>query len=86
VKGVSNLSTPDVFVGIMSSGGGGFGDPLERSVARVAEDLSDGKVSPEMAAEVYGIVIASDGSPDVAATDARRAGIRQERLQKAGLA
>ncbi len=86
VKGVSSLPNPDVFVGVMSSGGGGFGDPLERSLGLVAADLAEGKVSPAMATDVYGAVLGGDGSPDADASAARRKEIRQERRRKAGVA
>ena len=40
-----------------SAGGGGFGDPLERTPEEVLEDVIDGYVSIERAAEDYGVVI-----------------------------
>ncbi|MDO5052238.1 MAG: hydantoinase B/oxoprolinase family protein [Pseudoclavibacter sp.] len=40
-----------------SAGGGGFGDPLEREREAVLEDVIDGYVSLERAAEDYGVVI-----------------------------
>src|SRR5262245_32523306 len=58
-----------------SSGGGGFGDPLERDPARVAADVSEGYVTPAAALATYGVVL-SDGAPDPAATAARRAELR----------
>lgn len=41
-------------IAIRSPGGGGFGDPLERTREKVAEDLRLGYVSPEQAALLYG--------------------------------
>jgi N-methylhydantoinase B len=41
-------------VTIETSGGGGFGDPKRRAPARLARDLSEGLVTPEKAAELYG--------------------------------
>jgi N-methylhydantoinase B len=61
-----------------SSGGGGFGDPLERDPARVAADVSEGYVTPAAAHATYGVVL-HDGAPDPAATAARRAELRAER-------
>jgi N-methylhydantoinase B len=43
-----------------SGGGGGFGDPLDRPLATVAEDLRNGFISPEKAENDYGIVIDSN--------------------------
>ena len=41
----------------VSSGGGGYGDPLERDPNAVLEDVIDGLVSLEQASEEYGVVI-----------------------------
>jgi N-methylhydantoinase B len=61
-----------------SSGGGGFGDPLERDPARVAADVAESYVTPEAAGAIYGVVL-HEGVPDVAATAARRAALRAAR-------
>jgi N-methylhydantoinase B len=61
-----------------SSGGGGFGDPLERDLARVAADLAEGYVTREAATRDYG-VIWRDGAVDEAATRARRDCLRAAR-------
>jgi N-methylhydantoinase B len=42
---------------IRTTGGGGWGDPLDRSPEKVAADVRDGKVSPESAREDYGVVL-----------------------------
>lgn len=42
---------------VMSGGGGGFGDPKERELARVIDDVRNGYVSIESAKEDYGVVI-----------------------------
>ena len=39
---------------IETAGGGGYGDPLERSGEQVREDVRNGKVSEEAARSVYG--------------------------------
>ena len=62
-------------------GGGGYGDPLLRDPARVADDLARGAISPQAAAEIYGVVLARDGSADLAATERRRGDIRAKRRQ-----
>ncbi|NEW26622.1 hydantoinase B/oxoprolinase family protein [Nocardia cyriacigeorgica] len=59
-------------------GGGGWGDPLERAVDRVAADVRAGLVSVEFAAAGYGVVIA-DGVVDESATVAQRARLAAER-------
>lgn len=56
-----------------STGGGGYGSPLLRTAASVAADVREGWVSRERAAEVYGVVLADDGTVDEVATGARRA-------------
>ena len=63
-----------------SSGGGGFGDPLERDPARVAADLGEGYVTPAGAERDYG-VIWRHGTVDAAATQAKRAALRAARLR-----
>jgi N-methylhydantoinase B/oxoprolinase/acetone carboxylase alpha subunit len=40
-----------------STGGGGWGDPLEREVAKVLDDVLDEYISIETAQDVYGVVI-----------------------------
>jgi N-methylhydantoinase B len=56
-----------------SPGGGGFGDPSERDPLRVLQDVRDGLVSPQVAHDVYGVVLTSDGkNVDAAATAIRR--------------
>ncbi len=60
---------------IQSPGGGGVGDPLEREVERVVRDVRDGVVSPDVAKDVYGVVMRADGKAAQVAATARR---RQE--------
>jgi N-methylhydantoinase B len=52
---------------LWTSGGGGYGDPLERDPALVLEDIRDAKVSVEAASERYGVVLL-DGELDEQAT------------------
>jgi N-methylhydantoinase B len=55
------------------AGGGGYGDPLKRSLDLIRDDLTNGKITPAYASEHHGVVFASDGqSIDVAATEGRR--------------
>ena len=60
-------------VRIMTSGGGGWGSPLERAAEQVRDDVLDGFISAESAARDYGVVLTADLIDiDAAATDARR--------------
>jgi N-methylhydantoinase B len=54
------------------TGGGGYGDPLEREPERVALDVALGYVSTEVAAELHGVVIDGDGAIDTARTAEER--------------
>lgn len=85
LEGERELGKLDVFhprpgdvVTIMTPGGGGFGDPLERPAEAVLEDVLDGHVSIEAARRDYGVVIAGE-VVDVAATEAARAAIAAAR-------
>ena len=68
---------------VRTTGGGGWGDALERDVDAVRLDVWQGKITPEAAAEEYGVVIVriEDGEPfiDNAATESRRAELRAGR-------
>ena len=67
-------------------GGPGFGDPLDREVASIENDLNQLFLLPEFAANVYGAVVSKNAkgqySVDAAKTQARRAEIRKERIAK----
>ncbi|HEY0541134.1 MAG TPA: hydantoinase B/oxoprolinase family protein [Actinoallomurus sp.] len=63
---------------IRTTGGGGWGDPLNRPPDQVAADVRDGKVSAEGAREDYGVVLRpgetdADPEPDLDATTELRA-------------
>lgn len=69
------------------SGGGGWGDPLERPIEWVLEDVENEVVSVEAAATGYGVVVASigeDGRPvlDAEATHHRRAELRAAKADR----
>jgi N-methylhydantoinase B len=68
----------DDIVMMESSGGGGFGDPLDRDPVMIAVDLAEGYVTPAAAASTYGVVL-RNGAIDAAATAARRAQLRAAR-------
>ena len=65
-------------VRIDTTGGGGWGDPLEREPALVALDVLQGKVSASSAHDDYGVVLAG-GVADEAATDRLRTELRSRR-------
>jgi N-methylhydantoinase B len=64
---------------VLTPGGGGWGDPLERPVETVRLDVLRGFVSRERAYEEYGVVIDEAGGADADATEERRARLRTER-------
>ena len=51
-----------VRVRVLSPGGGGWGDPRRRDPEQVARDVRDELMSAEEAREVFGVVLAADGS------------------------
>ena len=69
---------------VRTTGGGGWGDPLDRDVEMVVRDVLWAKVSRAAAAVAYGVVVAGpEGEPalDVDATRALRERMRAERAQ-----
>lgn len=62
-----------------TSGGGGYGDPLERDPAKVALDVAEGTISGAAAEAAYGVVFNGD-APDETATRASRHALRAARL------
>jgi N-methylhydantoinase B len=61
-----------------TTGGGGWGDPLERDPQWVLTDVMNHYVSRKGAREDYGVVITDDDQVDVAATEALRAEMRKK--------
>lgn len=59
-------------------GGGGWGDPFEREPELVRADVERGLVTAD-GARRYGVVLAGNGSVDMAATDQLRKRMRDER-------
>jgi N-methylhydantoinase B len=70
---------PGTTVRILSPGGGGYGDPLDRDPAAVAKDVADGFVTADEARETYGVVLPANGSVDVSATERQRGARRTRR-------
>jgi N-methylhydantoinase B len=55
-KGYMKIEPGEVWVGV-SSGGGGFGDPLERPAHKVCEHVRDQIITLATARGVYGVVM-----------------------------
>jgi len=71
------FSEPGDVITFDSAGGGGFGDPLERDVALVEQDVKFEYVSIQQAASVYGVIIDPvSGCADMEATEKLRAKMR----------
>tara|TARA_A100001037_G_scaffold292407_1_gene307709 strand:- start:8954 stop:10972 length:2019 start_codon:yes stop_codon:yes gene_type:complete len=66
-----------------SAGGGGFGDPLDREIELVEEDVRLGYITAHQADVRYGVILDADGSADSAATERRRLELRDERIHVA---
>ncbi len=71
-------------VRVVTTGGGGWGDPLEREPELVARDVTEGRVSQQAARDDYGVVLRtrapSDGYElDAAATAKLRLDLRAQR-------
>jgi N-methylhydantoinase B len=69
-------------VRVETTGGGGWGDPLERELELVALDVLQGKISARSAREDYGVVLAADAEGEPLADAASTATLR-ERLRRA---
>lgn len=62
------------------TGGGGFGDPLQRDPAKVLHDVTEQRaVSVDAARAIYGVVLNTKGELDHSATEQLRAKMRNER-------
>jgi len=55
------LKAGDIFR-LDTPGGGGLGNPFKRDTAKVLADVAEGYVSPERAAEIYGVAVVRNGS------------------------
>src|SRR5271165_3543949 len=75
---VAQLKPADAFK-IRSGGGGGYGSPLERPIAQVADDVRQGYVTLKAAAELYGVIIDPQTfAVDQASTEKLRARLRSQ--------
>ena len=64
-------------VRVVTTGGGGWGDPLEREPELVARDVIEGKVSLAAAREEYGVVLKADEG-NFAIDEEETAAVREE--------
>ena len=81
--GDTELEPGEWIVGL-ESGGGGYGDPLERDPEAVRHDVLEGWVSRERAEADYGVIFDGEASDEslavnVAQTSARREALRGDR-------
>ncbi len=66
------------------AGGGGWGDPLDRDVEKVRDDVQNELISPDRARDIYGVVIDAETlGVDVLETERRRNELRARRTQSA---
>lgn len=77
-QGLYHLGEDDLLATVPQAGGG-WGDPLERSLEALQADLDFGAVTPDAAVRVYSAVLDGEDRVDEAATQIRRAKIRGER-------
>nr|MBA2390735.1 hydantoinase B/oxoprolinase family protein [Geodermatophilaceae bacterium] len=67
----------------LSTGGAGYGDPLDRTAEAVEKDLTDGTISEWSARHIYGVVLDEQtGRLDAAATDELRAQVMRDRIAR----
>jgi N-methylhydantoinase B len=78
--GAFKLAKGDI-LRIESSGGGGYGDPLDREPARVAQDVHLGYLNIDDALNRYGVVVTLNGEIDASATAEARVRLRAERIK-----
>ncbi len=75
-KGMRQLKKGDRYT-VYSSGGGGWGDPLDRNPEKVLDDLVNGYISEKSARHTYGVVI-EDNKVDKVKTDQLRNELRSK--------
>jgi N-methylhydantoinase B len=68
---------------VRTGGGGGWGNPLERPAALVADDVAEGLISRQAARDLYGVVLRANLSLDDGATGRLRDRLRSARKARA---
>jgi N-methylhydantoinase B len=76
----THLAEGDVLIG-RNNGGGGFGDPLEREIDKIRDDLRAGAVSAEWAKRGYGVEMRGNEIDDAATRELRNK-MRRERIMR----
>ncbi len=75
---------PGDVIEIITTGGGGWGNPLDRDPERVRLDVVRGVVTRDRAYDDYGVVLEQtwESAVDTSGTDARRAELRAEQTEE----
>ena len=68
MRGGSHIPVPIGAEAIVRTGGGGWGNPLQREAAQVAHDVAEGLISAAAARRLYGVVVRGNMSLDESAT------------------
>jgi len=71
-------------VRVVTTGGGGWGDPLQRELELVLRDVIEGRVSVASAAADYGVVFKNAGNASQPEIDEAATGQRRAEMGKAG--
>jgi N-methylhydantoinase B len=74
---------PGELLGHLLSGGGGYGDPVEREPELVLEDVLAGFVTAGRARDVYGVVLIRGAATGDLAVDAVATRLRRDELRGA---
>jgi 5-oxoprolinase (ATP-hydrolysing)/N-methylhydantoinase A len=61
---IATIGSPTHVVDVQLAGGSGFGNPLERPIEQIEDDLLQGYITKEGAVRDYGIVLTADGRID----------------------
>jgi N-methylhydantoinase B len=71
-------------VRVETTGGGGWGDPLEREPEQVCHDVTEGKVSEQAAREAYGVVVVPGADGEMRLDADATAALRRQRRAARG--
>lgn len=59
-------------------GGGGYGNPIERKIEKVKNDVQMGLISKDKAEKIYGVIFKDNNTVDLEATKNKRINLKQE--------